>query len=54
MLAVVLGNSALLLEELKNDPAMRRRVERVRSAGQYAKQLTDQMLAYAGKASPKI
>ncbi|MBW1686870.1 MAG: response regulator [Deltaproteobacteria bacterium] len=54
VLAVVLGNSALLLEELKDDPALRRRVERVRSAGQYAKELTDQMLAYAGKASPKI
>jgi len=54
VLAVVLGNSTLLLEKLQDNPELYGRVERVRAAAQYAAQLTDQMLTYAGKAAPEI
>ncbi len=54
LLSVVLGNSALVLEAVRDRAEVARRVERIRSAGSYAAQLVDQMLTYAGRATPKL
>jgi CheY-like chemotaxis protein len=51
---VVLGDSSLALHELEGQPGVRRHLERIRSAGRYAAQLVDQMLTYAGRATPKV
>lgn len=54
LLSVVLGNSVLALQALDDRAALRKRLERIRSAGRYAAQLTDQMLTYAGRSTPKL
>jgi PAS domain S-box-containing protein len=54
LLAVVLGNSAIALQEIGKPSHLRRRIERIRSAGKVAAKLTDQMLTYAGRSTPKM
>jgi PAS domain S-box-containing protein len=54
LLAVILGNLRLALEEIPEDSAARGRLGRARSAGEHAARLTEQMLAYSGKASVSL
>jgi PAS domain S-box-containing protein len=51
LLAVVLGNLRLVRDELPADSPVLDRLRKVRTAGEYAVRLTEQMLAYSGKAS---
>ncbi len=51
LLTVILGNVRLALEKGSRDEDVRRRIESVRAAAEYAAQLTDQMLTYAGRKS---
>ena len=50
LLAVIMGNAALLETGAGSEEEQRGRVRRIRAAAQHAESLTDQMLAYAGKA----
>ena len=50
LLAVILGNAALLETGAGSEEEQRARVRRIRAAARHAEALTDQMLAYAGKA----
>ena len=50
-LTVILGNARLALGEADLGPEERRRLERIRSAGEYAAGLTEQILTYSGKAA---
>jgi PAS domain S-box-containing protein len=54
LLSIVLGNATLGLQDLPGDSPARGRLERIRAAAEYATQLTDQMLTYAGRARPKL
>lgn len=51
VLAVILGNATLSLEELESPETLRRCLGRIRAAGQYAASLTDQILIYTGRRS---
>ncbi|MFQ5416121.1 MAG: ATP-binding protein, partial [Myxococcota bacterium] len=51
LLAVIGGNAALAASELSSPEALEKRLERIRSAADYAVALTDQILTYAGKPS---
>jgi len=51
MLAVMLGNCRLALQDLEPDSPSRQRLLRVRSAGEQAAGLVEQMLTYSGKPS---
>ncbi len=53
LLTVIRGSARLALDELSDDAPARPRVARIAEAAQHAASLTDQMLAYAGKSSPK-
>jgi len=50
LLAVIMGNAALLDAGAGSEEEQRGRVRRIRVAANHAESLTDQMLAYAGKA----
>jgi len=51
LLSVILGNLRLALEDTPESSPAHVRLEKVRAAGEYAAELTEQMLAYSGKAS---
>jgi PAS domain S-box-containing protein len=53
LLGVIVGSAKLALTEAKSN-WVRKQLERIRAAADYATALTDQMLAYAGKASVKL
>jgi PAS domain S-box-containing protein len=53
LLTVIRGSARLALDELTADAPARPRVARIAEAAQHAASLTEQMLAYAGKSSPK-
>jgi PAS domain S-box-containing protein len=50
LLSVILGNARLAEEDLPEPDPLRVRLMRIRTAGEHAARLTDQMLTYAGKA----
>ncbi len=50
LLSVILGNARLAESDLPDGDAVRGRLKRIRTAGEHAALLTDQMLTYAGKA----
>jgi PAS domain S-box-containing protein len=50
LLSVILGNAALAEDDLGDEAGLRTRLSRIRSAADHAARLTEQMLAYAGKA----
>jgi two-component system, cell cycle sensor histidine kinase and response regulator CckA len=54
LLAVIMGNAALLDAGAGSDDEKRGRVRRIRAAAKHAESLTDQMLAYAGKAVAEL
>jgi PAS domain S-box-containing protein len=54
LLAVIMGNAALLDADAGSDDEKRARVRRIRAAANHAESLTDQMLAYAGKAVAEL
>ena len=51
LLAVVLGNLRLAVGEIEPDSVVAQRLQKARAAGEVAARLTEQMLAYSGKAS---
>jgi PAS domain S-box-containing protein len=51
LLVGILGNASLAMEQLPPDAPVQRLLERVVAAGQRATQLTQRMLAYAGRAT---
>jgi nitrogen-specific signal transduction histidine kinase/CheY-like chemotaxis protein len=53
LLAVIVGSAKLALAEAKSQ-WLGKQLERIRAAAEYATALTDQMLAYAGKASVQL
>jgi PAS domain S-box-containing protein len=53
LLTVIRGSARLALDELPAGAPARPRVARIAEAAQHAASLTEQMLAYAGKSSPK-
>jgi len=53
LLTVIRGSARLALDALPADAPARPRVARIAEAAQHAASLTAQMLAYAGKSSPK-
>lgn len=50
-LMVILGNTRLALETVERDAGLERRLGRIRSAAEFAAGLTDQILAYSGRAA---
>jgi PAS domain S-box-containing protein len=52
LLTVILGNSRAALEDLPEDSPLRKLIRRVRTAGEQASGLVEQMLTYSGKRSP--
>jgi PAS domain S-box-containing protein len=54
VISIVLGNATLALQDLPADARARTRLERIRAAGEYATQLTEQVLTYAGRSRPKL
>jgi PAS domain S-box-containing protein len=54
VLTVILGNAKLALEDLDRGKLDRARLQRIRSAAQYAAGLTDQILTYSGKAAVAV
>lgn len=53
-LTPVVGTAALLLDDLGDDPVLRRRILTIKKAADRATDLTAQMLAYAGKTDPQL
>jgi len=54
LLTVILGNSRLTLDELPPSSPLRTGVEHIHSAGEYASELVEQLLTYAGKPSVSL
>jgi PAS domain S-box-containing protein len=54
VLTVIRGNARLALGDLSGDAPVRARLLRIADAAEHAASLTDQMLAYAGKASAAL
>jgi PAS domain S-box-containing protein len=54
VISIVLGNATLALQDLPPESRARSRLERIRAAGEYATQLTEQVLTYAGRSRPKL
>jgi PAS domain S-box-containing protein len=50
LLTVIRGSARLALDDLPRDAAARPRIERIAAAAEHAAELTEEMLAYAGKA----
>ena len=53
-LTVILGNSSLALMDAEQDTPLFERLQRIRSAAQQSSNLTEQMLVYAGTATPSL
>ncbi len=53
-LTVILGNSSLALMDTEQDTALFERLQRIRLAAQQSSNLTEQMLVYAGTATPSL
>jgi PAS domain S-box-containing protein len=54
LLAVILGNRTLATSEAPEGSRLAKQLDRIRSAAEHAKALTDQMLTYSGKASVSL
>ena len=54
VLTVIRGNARLALDELEKASPLRERLVRIQATAEYASELTDQMLAYSGKASLEL
>jgi CheY-like chemotaxis protein len=54
LLAVIAGNVELAMGELSDRVSLRQRLDRIRSAANYAVALTDQILTYAGRSTLQV